>query len=99
LLVVDNKLYKSYTKAFHAYYKLHSHPLDYYPDLKIEAIVKTAEEGKGGVKLNKDNVPNKEDSYPLDTFEILAHYRPSIDLPLIDGLDTLGNRDLDYNYN
>jgi hypothetical protein len=49
--------------------------------------------------LDKDNVPNKEDSYPLDAFEILAHRWPSIDLSLIDGLNTLGNRDLDYNYN
>jgi hypothetical protein len=97
-LVVDNKLYELYTKAFRAYYKLYSHPPDYYPDLKIEAIVKTAEEGKGGVKLDKDDVPNKEDSYPLDAFEILARRRPSIDLPLMDNLDTLGNRDLDYNY-
>jgi hypothetical protein len=99
LLIVDNKLYELYTKAFRAYYKLYSYPLDYYLDLKIEAIVKTAEKGKGGVKLDKDNVPNKEDSYPLDVFEILARRRLSIDLPLIDGLDTLGSRDLDYNYN
>jgi hypothetical protein len=56
------------------------------------------EEGKGGVKLDKNNVSNKEDSYPLDAFEILGCRRPSIDLPLIDGLNTLGNRDLDYNY-
>jgi hypothetical protein len=99
LLIVDNKLYELYTKAFRACYKLYSHPLDYYPDLKIKAIVKTAEEGKGGVKLDKDDVPDKEDNYPLDAFEILAYYRPSIDLPLIDGLNTLGSRDLDYNYN
>jgi hypothetical protein len=72
LLVVDNKLYELYTKAFCAYYKLYSHPLDYYLDLKIEAIVKTAEKGKGGVKLNKDNVLNKENNYPLDVFKILA---------------------------
>jgi hypothetical protein len=98
LLVVDNKLYKLYTKAFRACYKLYSHPLDYYLDLKIEAIVKTVEEGKGGVELDKDNVPNKEDSYSLDAFEILARRQPGIDLPLIDGLNTLGNRDLDYNY-
>jgi hypothetical protein len=99
LLIVDNKLYELYTKAFRACYKLYSHPLDYYLDLKIEAIVKTAEEGKGGVKLDKDNVPNKEDNYPLDAFEILARRRPSIDLPLINSLNTLGNRDLDRNYN
>jgi hypothetical protein len=99
LLVIDNKLYELYTKAFRVYYKLYSYPLDYYLDLKIEAIVKTVEEGKGGVELDKDNVSDKEDNYPLDAFEILARRRPSIDLPLIDGLDTLGNRDLDYNYN
>jgi hypothetical protein len=98
LLVVDNKLYELYTKAFRACYKLYSHPLDYYLDLKIEAIVKTVEEGEGGVELDKDNVSNKEDSYPLDAFEILARRRPSIDLSLINGLNTLGNRDLDHNY-
>jgi hypothetical protein len=98
LLIVDNKLYELYTKAFRACYKLYSHPLDYYPDLKIEAIIKTAEEGKGGVELDKDNVPDKEDSYSLDAFEILARRRPGIDLPLMDDLDTLGNRDLDRNY-
>jgi hypothetical protein len=99
LLIVDNKLYKLYTKAFRAYYKLYSYPLDYYLDLKIEAIVKMVEEVKGGVKLDKDDVPNKENSYLLDAFKILARRRPSIDLPLIDGLNTLGNRDLDRNYN
>jgi hypothetical protein len=62
--------------------------------------VKTAEEGKDGVELDKKDVPNKEDNYPLDTFEVLAHRRPNIDLelPLVDGLDNLGSRDLDYNY-
>jgi hypothetical protein len=99
LLIVDNKLYELYTKAFRAYYKLYSYPLDYYLDLKIKAIVKTAEEGKGGIKLDKDNVLNKENSYPLDTFKILACRRLSINLSLINSSDTLGNRDLDYNYN
>jgi hypothetical protein len=97
-LVVDNELYESYTEAFCACYELYSHPPDYYLDLKIEAIVKTAEEGEGGVELDEDDVPDKEDSYPLDAFEILARRRPGIDLPLMDGLDTLGNRDLDRNY-
>jgi hypothetical protein len=101
LLLVDSKLYKLYTKAFRACYKLYSYPLDYYSDLKREAIAKTVEEGKGGVKLNKEDVLNKEDNYPLDAFEILACRRPNIDLdlPLIDSLNNLGNRDLDYNYN
>jgi hypothetical protein len=51
--------------------------------------------------LDKEDVPNKENNYPLDAFEILARRRPSInlDLPLIDGLNNLGNRDLDRNYN
>jgi hypothetical protein len=86
--------------VFRACYELYSYPLDYYLDLKREAVAKTAEEGKGGVKLDKEDVPNKEDDYPLDAFEILARRRPSIDLdlPLMDGLDNLGNRDLDYNY-
>jgi hypothetical protein len=100
-LLIDNKLYKLYTKAFQAYYKLYSYPLDYYPDLKREAIAKTVKKGKGGVKLNKEDVLNKEDNYPLNAFKILAHRRPGIDLdlPLIDSLDNLGNRDLDRNYN
>ena len=98
-MVVDDELYELYTKAFRACYKLYSYPLDYYLDLKIEAIVKTAEEGKGGVKLDKDNVPDEEDSYPLDAFEILARRRPSIDLSLINSLNTSENKDLDYNYN
>jgi hypothetical protein len=60
----------------------------------------TAEEGEGGVELDKEDVPNEEDNYPLDAFEILARRRPGIDLdlPLMDSLDTLGDRDLDYNY-
>jgi hypothetical protein len=101
LLLIDGKLYKSYTKAFWACCKLYSYPLDYYPDLKREVVVKTIEEGEGGVELNEEDIPNKEDNYPLNAFEILARRRPSIDLdlPLIDGLDNLGNRDLDYNYN
>jgi len=49
LLIIDNKLYKLYTKAFCACYKLYSHPLDYYLDLKIEAIVKIIKEGKGSI--------------------------------------------------
>jgi hypothetical protein len=99
-LLVDSKLYGSYTKAFQAYYELYSHPTDYYPDLKREAIVKTAEEGKDGVKLDKEDVPDKENNYPLDAFKVLAYRRPSIDLelPLVDSLNNLGSRDLDYNY-
>jgi hypothetical protein len=100
LLLVDGELYGSYTKAFRAYYELYSYLIDYYLDLKREAIVKTAEEGKDGVKLDKEDVPNKEDNYPLDAFEVLARRRPGIDLelPLIDSLDNLGSRDLDRNY-
>jgi hypothetical protein len=81
-----------YTKAFRACYKLYSYPIDYYLDLKREAIVKTAEESKDGVKLNKEDVLNKENNYPLNAFEVLAYRRPSIDLelPLVD---------LDRNYN
>jgi hypothetical protein len=98
--LVDSKLYKLYTKAFRAYYELYSYLLDYYLDLKREAIAKTVEEGEGGVKLDKEDVPNKEDDYSLDAFEILAYRWPGIDLdlPLINGLDNLGNKDLDYNY-
>jgi hypothetical protein len=101
LLLVDSELYKLYTKAFRACCEFYSYPLDYYLDLKREAIAKIVEEGKGGIKLDKEDVPNKENNYPLDAFEILARRRPSInlDLPLIDGLDNLGNRDLDRNYN
>jgi hypothetical protein len=101
LLLIDNKLYKLYTKAFQAYCELYSYPLDYYLDLKREAIAKTAEEGKDNIKLDKKDVPNKEDNYPLDAFEILARRRPNIDLdlPLINSLNNLGNRDLDCNYN
>jgi hypothetical protein len=98
LLVVDNQPYESYAEAFQACCELHSHPPDYYPDLKGEATAKTAEEGEGGVELDEEDVPDEEDNYPLDAFEILARRRPSIDLPLVDGLDTLGNRDLDRNY-
>jgi hypothetical protein len=100
LLLVDSKLYELYTKAFRAYYKLYSYPLDYYLDLKREAVVKTVEEGEGGIELDEEDVPNKEDNYSLDVFEILVRRRPGIDLdlPLIDGLDNLGNRDLDRNY-
>jgi hypothetical protein len=100
LLLVDSKLYELYTKAFRACCELYSYPLDYYLDLKREAIAKTIEESKGSVKLDKEDVPNKEDNYPLNTFEILACRRPNIDLdlPLIDSLDNLGNRDLDRNY-
>jgi hypothetical protein len=100
LLLVDSELYRSYTKAFQACYKLYSYSVDYYLDLKREAIVKTAEEGKDSVELNKEDVPNKEDNYSLDAFEVLARRRPGIDLelPLINSLDNLGSRDLDYNY-
>jgi hypothetical protein len=100
LLLVDSELYGSYTKAFRACYELYSYPIDYYPDLKREAVVKTTEEDKDGVELNKEDVPNKEDDYPLNTFEVLARRWPNIDLelPLVDGLDNLGSRDLDRNY-
>jgi hypothetical protein len=73
LLLVDSKLYELYTKAFRACCELYSYPLDYYLDLKREAIAKIVEEGKGGVELNKEDVLDKEDDYPLDAFEILAH--------------------------
>ena len=100
LLLVDGELYESYVKAFRACCELYSHPPDYYPDLKREAAAKTVEEGEGGVELDEKDVPDEEDDYPLDAFEILARRRPGIDLdlPLIDGLDNLGNRDLDRNY-
>jgi hypothetical protein len=101
LLLVDGELYKSYTKAFQACCELYSYPLDYYLDPKREAAAKIIKEGKGGIKLDKKDVLNKENNYPLDAFKILARRRPSIDLdlPLIDSLDNLVNRDLDYNYN
>jgi predicted RNA-binding protein with PUA domain len=100
-LLIDSELYKLYTKVFRAYCKLYSYSLDYYLDLKREAAAKIIEEGKGGIKLDKKDVPNKENNYSLDAFKILARRRPGIDLDLflINSLDNLGNRDLDYNYN
>ena len=100
-MLIDNKLYKLYTKAFRACYKLYFYSLDYYLDLKREAIAKTTEESKGGVKLNKEDILNKENNYFMDVFKILAHCWLSIDLDLflINSLDNLGNKDLDYNYN
>jgi midasin (ATPase involved in ribosome maturation) len=63
--------------------------------------VKIIEEDKGGIKLDKEDVLNKENNYFLDAFEILVRYWPGIDLDLflINSLNNLGNRDLDYNYN
>jgi hypothetical protein len=100
LLLVDSELYGLYTEAFRAYCELYSYSTDYYLDLKREAVVKTAEEGEDGVELDKEDVPNKEDNYPLNTFEVLARRWPGIDLelPLVDGLNNLGSRDLDRNY-
>jgi hypothetical protein len=100
LLLVDGELYGSYAEAFRACCELYSHPVDYYLDLKREAVVKTAEEGEDGVELDEEDVPDEEDDYPLDAFEVLARRRPGMDLelPLVDGLDSLGSRDLDRNY-
>jgi hypothetical protein len=100
LLLINSKLYKLYIKVFRACYKLYSYPLDYYLDLKREAIAKIVEKSKGNIKLNKENIFNKEDNYPLDAFKILTYCWPSIDLnlSLINSLDNLGNKDLDYNY-
>jgi hypothetical protein len=63
--------------------------------------VKIIEEGKDGIKLNKEDVLNKENNYPLNTFKILTYYYSNInlDLPLINGLNILKNKDLNYNYN
>jgi hypothetical protein len=99
-LFVDGDLYEGYAEAFRACCRLHSHPDDFYPDLKNEAAIKTAEEGGDGVELDEDDVPEEEDNYPLEAFEILAHRRPSgsHELPEPD-LGSVGERELDRNYN
>jgi hypothetical protein len=73
LLLLNSKLYRLYINIFQAYYKLYSYSLDYYLDLKREAIIKIVKE-EGSVKLNKEDILNKKDNYPLNTFKILTYY-------------------------
>jgi hypothetical protein len=63
--------------------------------------MKTIKEGKGSIKLNKKDILNKENNYPLNAFKIFAYYwlNINLNLPLINSLNTLGDRDLNYNYN
>jgi len=63
--------------------------------------MKTIEESEDSIKLNKEDVFNKEDDYLLNAFKILARRRLNINLnlPLINSLNNLENKDLKRNYN
>ena len=91
LLLVKNKTYGSYIKAFWAYKRLYTHLEDFYNKL----------EGEGSNSdLDLGNKDLQEDKYPLTNFEAFAYQRLGVDFTAYtDMLNGLGSREINRSYN
>ena len=67
LLLVKNKTYSLYIKAFQACKQLHTHPQDFYTDLEEEGLDSDSDSG------DKDPQEEAEDEHPLTNFEAFTH--------------------------
>ena len=90
LLLVKNKTYGLYIKAFQAYKRLYTHLEDFYNDL----------EGEGSdLDLDLDDKDLQEDEYPLTNFKAFARQRLGVDFTAYrDMLNGLGSREIDRLY-
>ena len=89
LLTVDGQIYESYTEAFQACCRSHTHPEDFYTDPDVESA-----ESENGEEEEEE----VEEDVPLADFEAFARRRPHGDVTWIDPLDGLGSRDIDRSY-
>ena len=91
LLSINSQVYRSYIAAFRACYHSHTHPQDFYTDPEAEC-------SDSGNESDED--PKEQaDKYLLADFEAFARQRPQEDFTQIDLLDSLGTREIDWNYN
>ena len=91
LLLVENKTYGSYIKAFQACKQLHTHLEDFYNNLEGEGL---------DVDLDSDSKDLQEDKEsPLTDFKAFACQRPGVDFTAYgDMLNSLGSQEIDCSY-
>ena len=92
LFTVDGQVYGSYIEAFRVCNRLHTHLHDFYTDPEPDSGVLDGES-------DVDPEGQAENDHPLADFEAFAYRRPQEDLTHVDLLDSLGTREIDYNYN
>jgi hypothetical protein len=88
LLYVDSEAYGSYTTAFVACIRSHTHPEDFYTDPEAEDL---DSEYKSDEEI-------KEDNGPLADFEAFARRRYQDNSRHPDPFDSLGVREIDRSY-
>ena len=87
LLLVENKTYSLYIKAFQAYKQLYTHLEGFYNNLEGEGL---------DVDLDLDSKDLQEDKYPLANFEAFACQRLGVDFTVCgDMLNSLGSQEMD----
>ena len=90
LLLVKNKTYSLYIKAFQACKQLHTHLEDFYNNLEGEGL---------DIDLDLDSENLQEDKYPLTNFKAFACRRLGVDFTAYrDMLNGLGSREIDRSY-
>ena len=92
LLLVKNKTYGLYIKAFQAYKQLHTHLEDFYNNLEGEGL---------DIDLDSDNKDLQEDKEsPLANFKAFAYQRLGVDFTAPrDMLNSLESQEMDCSYN
>ena len=90
LLSFDRCDYGSYTDAFRACTRLHTHPDDFYSDPVANDQDTDSEDD--------ESVCDESDNGPLADFEVFARRRPGNDDLTCSFTDNLGSRDLDRAY-
>jgi hypothetical protein len=85
---VDREAYGSYTTAFVAYIRSHTHPEDFYTDLEAEDLDSEYESDE----------EIKEDNGPLADFEAFARRRYQDNSRHPDPFNSLGVREIDRSY-
>jgi ATP-dependent DNA helicase PIF1 len=90
LLSFDRCDYGSYTDAFQACTRLHTHPDDFYTDPVANDQDTDSEDD--------ESVCDESDNGPLADFEVFARRRPGNDDLTCSFTDNLGSRDLDRAY-
>jgi hypothetical protein len=91
-LLVENKTYGSYIKAFQVCKRLYTYPKDFYNNL---------EKKNSGLDLDSGNEEPQEtkNKSPLADFEVFARQRPGVDfIARRDILDGLGSQEIDCSY-
>ena len=94
LLLVKNKTYRSYIKAFQAYKQLYTHLEDFYNNLEGDSLDLDLDLG------NKDLQDKAENKHPLANFKAFACQRPGVDfMAYRDMLNSLESQEIDCLYN